>query len=148
MNKRKTEAEKEYSKTRTGERFWFTIAGYLSIVFATLAYISVSYMISSGSNSGTGHGLLILGLVFFSILPYPAFFLDTNYVRGKYIEWTPSWRRYFGIGILVPIGMFIISMFSIDIVPSVGISLLSFLLITILLSVYHLYKRQKYTEIL
>jgi len=142
MDNRENKAEEEYSKTRTGETFWFTIAGYLAVVFLTLVYIILSNIFFPLEGSETEYGLLILALVAFSIIPYPAFFLDSVYVRRRYVETYPDWRRYFMAGILTPICTFIILVLLMtNIILSVGISLVSFLIITILSSVYYLYNR-------
>lgn len=142
---KQTEAEQEYSESRTGERFWVTIAGYLLVTVAILAYLGISSVTDPGGSVEAGGGLLLVLLVLFSIFPYPAFVLDTSYIRRLHIGWNPSWRRYFAVGFLVPVLVFVVALVLLPvIVIAIGAASLAFLVVTILLSSYHLYARRRY----
>lgn len=130
---------------RTGETFWYTIAGYLLLVGFSIGYFVSGTIIGSVPLDG---GLLLLGLILFSVLPYPAFVLDTGYLRSTESTWIPQWKSYFGIGVLSPVLMSGISNSYLTSVEALGIGLVTFLLITVGICTFHLVQRYRYVGLI
>lgn len=128
---------------RTGETFWYTIAGYLFIVgltVVTIAVGTVAYQLPLDS------GLLVLGLVAFSVVPYPAFLLDAVYLRSIGSVWLPNLKLYLGIGIIAPVCFGVAASYVLLPIEAIGIGLFSLLPVTVALSVLHLVQRHRYVR--
>ena len=125
---------------RTRETFWYTIAGYLVVTALTVATIVVGVTVY---NLPLDSGLIVLGLIAFSVLPYPAFVLDSGYLKSMGSPWVPRMRRYAVVGIGGPILCWLIADTFVPTVEAIGIGLFSFLPITVVLSAFHLFQRHR-----
>lgn len=129
---------------RTQETFWYTIAGYLLVTALTVVTVVIGVTLYS---LPLDSGLLLLGLIVFSVLPYPAFALDSGYLKSMGSPWVPRTRRYAAAGIGVPILCWLIADTFFVTVEAIGIGLFSFLPITVVLSAFYLVRRHRHVGV-
>lgn len=129
---------------RTRETFWYTVAGYLVVTAFTAVTVVVGVTLY---NLPLDSGLLLLGLIVFSVLPYPAFALDSGYLKSMGSPWIPRARRYAAVGIAGPILCWLIADTFLPTVEAIGIGLFSFLPITVVLSVLYLVRRHRHVGV-
>jgi len=92
----------------TSEKHWYTLSGYLAVVtlgFGFSIYTGLNAGVAESSPTGlfgTVLGLVVVVAALFGLAVYPAIFKDSAYVKGTR-QWRPSWTRYLGLGIGVPV---------------------------------------------
>lgn len=129
---------------RTRETFWYTVAGYLVVTAFTVVTVVVGVTLYS---LPLDSGLLLLGLIVFSVLPYPAFALDSGYLKSMGSPWIPRARRYVAVGIAGPLLCWLLADTFLPTVEAIGIGLFSFLPITVVLSVLYLVRRHRHVGV-
>lgn len=129
---------------RTRETFWYTIAGYVLVTVFTAVSIAVGVAVYG---LPLDSGLLLLGLIAFSVVPYPALALDAGYLETMGSPWVPRTRRYAGVGVATPVLFGLVSGNVLHTVEAVGVGLFSFLPITVVLSVVYLAQRHRHVGV-